>query len=185
MTREQAHRKALIDILKDAYSGELAAALAYSGHWRTLRDPEQRAAIQQIEQDEWDHRQCVGELLRAMGERPASFKDIRRRVIGTVIALGCRVVGWFIPMFFAGRLEGQNICAYDVAAPHAAALGLGECEKQLLHMAEVERQHEAYFHSLIAEHRWFPMFRKIFGWGCDPEAVATRRGAMEAYRKSA
>ncbi|HEY9787766.1 MAG TPA: hypothetical protein V6D17_20425 [Candidatus Obscuribacterales bacterium] len=46
------HRKELIHIVHMAYSGELAAGIAYAGHWRSLRDPAQRACIQKIENEE-------------------------------------------------------------------------------------------------------------------------------------
>ena len=38
-----------------AYSGELAAGYAYSAHWRSVKNLEQRADNSKIEQEEWDH----------------------------------------------------------------------------------------------------------------------------------
>jgi hypothetical protein len=35
-----------------AYSGELAAGLAYRGHWRSVRDAAERERIQTIEAEE-------------------------------------------------------------------------------------------------------------------------------------
>ena len=49
--------------LRKAYSAEKAAALAYQGHAASVKDPEQKAAIRQIEMDEWHHRK---EVLRIM-----------------------------------------------------------------------------------------------------------------------
>jgi demethoxyubiquinone hydroxylase (CLK1/Coq7/Cat5 family) len=43
--------RALVAILRAAYSGELAAGLAYRGHWRSLRDPEARGRIREIEDE--------------------------------------------------------------------------------------------------------------------------------------
>ena len=135
-------REALIRILQDAYSGELAAALAYRGHWKSVRDPAQKEMIRTIEAEEWDHRDRVGRMMRELGVGPVRRREIRRGIIGRVISIGCHMVGWFIPMYFAGRLEGQNICAYDVAAPFARSLGLEHFERELLAMADVERRHE-------------------------------------------
>jgi hypothetical protein len=125
--------------------------------------------IQRIEAEEWDHRERVGRMLAALGEKPVRAKEIRRGIIGRVIAIGCHMVGWFIPMYFAGRLESQNICAYDVAAVHAAALGLVDFERDLLEMEEVEESHEEFFFGLIAHHRMFPLMVRLFGWSGKPE----------------
>ena len=65
-------------------------------------------------------------------------------------------------MFFAGRLETQNVDEYQTAAVHAAALGLQDFEKELLHMRDVEREHELYFWGAIEKHRWLPWMKKIF-----------------------
>jgi hypothetical protein len=170
-------RDALVRILQDAYSGELAAALAYRGHWKSLKDPVERAMIRRIESEEWDHRERVGRMLAELGERPVRAKEIKRRVIGRVIAIGCHMVGWFIPMYFAGRLEGQNICAYDVAAIHANALGLDEFERDLIDMEEVEEGHEEFFRNLVANHRMFPLMRRLFGWG---DVIGKARCATES-----
>jgi hypothetical protein len=158
-------RDALVRILQDAYSGELAAALAYRGHWKSVKDPFERETIRRIENEEWDHRERVGSMLAELGERPVRSKEIRRRTIGRVISIGCHLVGWFIPMYFAGRLEGQNICAYDVAAIHARALGLEEFERELLEMEAVEEGHEEFFLGLVINHPMFPTMRRLFGWG--------------------
>jgi demethoxyubiquinone hydroxylase (CLK1/Coq7/Cat5 family) len=42
----------LILILKLAYSGERAAAYAYRGHWHSVRNPDERARIEAIENEE-------------------------------------------------------------------------------------------------------------------------------------
>ncbi len=49
-------RLKLVQLLQLAYSGEKAAALAYQGHARSVRDPAQKAMIEKIEKDEWVHR---------------------------------------------------------------------------------------------------------------------------------
>jgi demethoxyubiquinone hydroxylase (CLK1/Coq7/Cat5 family) len=164
-TGTQSDRDTLIAILQDAYSGELAAALAYRGHWKSVKNPEQRRTIQRIEQEEWDHRKRVGRMMEALGVKPVRGRELKRWIIGRVIAIGCHMVGWFIPMYFAGRLESQNICAYDVAAVHAKSLGLDDFERDLLDMEQVEQTHEEFFLGLVVNHRMFPSMRKLFGWG--------------------
>ena len=52
---------ALVKLLQRAYSGEKAAAFAYIGHACSLRDPGAKAAVKQIEVDEWSTgRMCLG-----------------------------------------------------------------------------------------------------------------------------
>lgn len=51
--------KALVDLLQKAYSAEKAAAFAYQGHAGSVKDPVEKAAIKQIEIDEWNHRREV------------------------------------------------------------------------------------------------------------------------------
>lgn len=53
----------LADLLQKAYSAEKAAAFAYQGHAGSVKDPEQKAAIRQIELDEWNHRREVLEMM--------------------------------------------------------------------------------------------------------------------------
>src|SRR5213593_2608240 len=48
----RAARVELIELLRLAYSGELAAAHAYRGHWRSLAAPEDRGRIAEIEREE-------------------------------------------------------------------------------------------------------------------------------------
>jgi len=67
MTNEDHNRARLIAILQLAYSGELAAAHAYRGHWRSVSDEDERQSIKSIEEDEWRHRALVGEMLTALG----------------------------------------------------------------------------------------------------------------------
>ncbi|MEP6767311.1 MAG: hypothetical protein ABJC61_01490 [Acidobacteriota bacterium] len=45
-------RKMLVRLLQLACSGEKAAALAYQGHARSVRDPQEKAMIAKIENDE-------------------------------------------------------------------------------------------------------------------------------------
>jgi len=175
----QGHRHQLIHILQGAYSGELAAGFAYRGHWKSVKDADERAAIQKIEREEWVHRKRVGEMLASLDCAPQKFREAKLWLIGRTIGLACHLIGWFLPMYFAGRLESGNVIEYQVAASHAAALGLREFEADLLTMAEVEREHEQFFLSLITGHRLLPIVSVVFGWG------ATEQSSTETVSEAA
>ena len=161
----KSHHVQLIHILQGAYSGELAAGFAYRGHWKSVKNADQRTAIQKIEQEEWVHRGRVGEMLASLDASPRKLREAKLWVIGRTIGLACHLIGWFLPMYFAGRLESGNVIEYQVAASHAGALGLKEFEADLLVMAGVEKEHELFFLNVIAGHRLLPMVSGVFGWG--------------------
>ena len=165
------HRRRLTNILQGAYSGELAAGLAYRGHWKSLRNAEERAAIQKIEREEWIHRTRVGEMLTALDSAPRKLREAKLWVIGRTIGAACHVIGWFLPMYFAGRLESGNVIEYETAAFDAAALGLKEFEADLLTMARVEKEHELFFLRVITGHRLLRAVSTLFGWG-SPELAS-------------
>ncbi len=163
-------RHELIRILQGAYSGELAAGLAYRGHWKSVSRADERTAIQKIEREEAVHRQRVGEMLTGLGSAPGKLREARMWLIGRTIGLSCHALGRFLPMYFAGRLESGNVVEYKDAADRASALGLSEFEADLLVMARVEKEHELFFLSMVAGHRLLTLMQGIFGWGgCDTE----------------
>ena len=155
----------LVHILQAAYSGELAAAYAYRGHWKSLTNPVEREKIRQIENEEWVHREKVGAMLESLRSAPVKTREAWMWVIGRVIGLACHVTGWFLPMYFAGRLESSNVEEYKCAAFHARALGMIEFESDLHFMAGVEREHEVFFLKMVAGHRLLPLMRSVFKWG--------------------
>ena len=159
------NRRKLIHILHMAYSGELAAGLAYSAHWRSLRDASQRVNLQKIEQEEWVHRKQVGKMLATLDEGPQKWREVMMWTIGRTVGLACFVIGWFMPMYFAGRLENDNVQEYDHAAFYADKLGLAQFKADLLEMSLVEHQHETFFKEAVAQHPYLPFFKKFFGWG--------------------
>src|ERR1043166_9388207 len=134
-------RKYLLEILLNAYSGELAAAQAYNGHWKSLKNPIEISKIQQIENEEWKHRHNVGLMLIYFGEKPNKFKEVKSWFIGTIIGIGCHFIGWFLPMYFAGKLESKNTIEYENAAKYAKELELIEFENELIIMSIVEKEH--------------------------------------------
>lgn len=147
-------RAQLIAILQLAYSGELAAAYAYRGHWHSVSDPEERRQIKKIEDDEWHHRKLVGEMLASLDAGPNKVREVRATIIGRCLGLMCHLSGWFAPMYGAGRLESRNIVEYETAASHALGCGREDLIDCLLTMAEVEWEHEHYFRSCVLRHRW-------------------------------
>lgn len=158
------HLHQLVTILQNAYSGEQAAAYAYRGHWKSLGDVPEAKEIRRIEDEEWMHRREVGVMLRKLGSQPNRIKELRTWLIGRVLGIGCHLIGWFLPMYFAGRLESGNAGEYDDAAAHAAALGHTNYEQELREMADTEREHEVFFRSVITGHPWLPRMKRVFGW---------------------
>ena len=158
-------RSQLIHILQSAYSGEVAAAYAYRGHWRSLKDSPEKERIREIEAEEWDHRRRVGEWLAKLGGRPKPMREKVFWTIGRILGPSCYVSGWFMPMYFAGRLESRNSLEYEDAAALATELGMNECAEDLLDMARVEVEHEEFFKQVVAGHRLLPTMKRMFGWG--------------------
>jgi rubrerythrin len=162
---EEDTRRQLIGMLRSAYSGELAAGLAYRAHWRALSNADERAAVAKIEAEEWAHRTAVGALLKELGAEPAKPREILMTLIGAAAGISCHLGNWIVPMYFAGRLEHSNIEEYEVGAVHARKLGLPDYERALREMAAVERQHEEYFLRAVASHPWLPALKRMFAWG--------------------
>jgi len=152
MTNEDHNRARLIAILQLAYSGELAAAHAYRGHWRSVSDEDERQSIKSIEEDEWRHRALVGEMLTALGSGPNSARESRANIIGKTLGFLCHISGWLAPMYGAGKLESRNVREYESAAQYARDCGRLEFIDCLLEMAEVEWDHEHYFRARVMSH---------------------------------
>jgi hypothetical protein len=156
---------ALQTLLQKAYSGERAAALAYVGHAASLRDPVARAAVKQIEDDEWNHRRNLKEILDRY-EIPVSRSfELRFYCIGRIISASCHVIGWFMPYFFAGKLESGNVCEYFVMLRHFHTLGIHDHDQVLYEMGIKEKEHEVYFLEQIRHNRLLPWFERVFHWG--------------------
>lgn len=166
----------LIAILQLAYSGEMAAAYAYRGHWRSVREPENRARIREIEEDEWHHRRLVGDMLRRLGAKPRKAREARAFAVGRLLGILCHVAGWLAPMYGAGKLESRNIREYEAAARFAVGSGHAEFVDCLLTMAEVEWEHEKYFRSRVVTHRWSARLRL---WPVPPPKEEIRRAFGE------
>lgn len=158
-------RRQLIHILQSAYSGELAAAYAYRGHWKSLRNLTEKEMVYIIEDEEWMHRRQIRQMLDYFGSHPQKFREILMWLIGRVIGMACYLTGRFLPMYFAGRLESGNVREYETASIQAKKLGLKSFAAALRRMAAVEREHELFFMTAISKHQLTPLMRKIFRWG--------------------
>ncbi len=171
MTTAEHSRQKLIAILQLAYSGELAAAYAYRGHWHSVRRQDEREAIRAVEEDEWRHRRFVGEMLSQLGSAPKKYREVRAAIIGRTLAVLCHVMGWLAPMYGAGKLESRNVREYETAARYARDCGQLDFVECLLEMAEVEWDHEHYFRSRVLKHR---LGRRLRLWPAPPPKETIR-----------
>jgi hypothetical protein len=170
-TVQQDDTAKLINILQLAYSGERAAGYAYRGHWRSVADPEERARIKTIEEEEWHHRRLVGEMLEGLGAGPNHRREVRATVVGRVLGFLCHLSGWLAPMYGAGKLESRNIVEYEIAARYARDCGRHDFVDCLLTMAEVEWEHEAFFRACVLRH---PLAKRLSIWPEPPAKEAIR-----------
>lgn len=155
----------LVDLLKKAYSAEKAAAFAYQGHAAAVKNTEEKKAIRQIEIDEWSHRKEVLEIMQHYDIPVSKFYEVRFYVIGKLISFSCHVIGWFMPFYFAGRLESGNVCEYFRMKQFFNSLGIREHDQVLYDMGIKEKEHEVYFLAQIKNNKLLPVFEKLFSWG--------------------
>ncbi|NQW42395.1 MAG: hypothetical protein HQ463_03070 [Bacteroidetes bacterium] len=93
-----------------AYSAEKAAAFDYQGHAGSLKNKDAIANVHQIELDEWTHRAKFIALMNIYEIKPSQYFEIRFYLFGKLISASCYIIGWFMQFYFAGRLEGGNVC---------------------------------------------------------------------------
>jgi len=157
-------RKNLIRILQNAHAGELAAAYAYRGHWKSVRNSGEKESIKKIEAEEWEHRANVRKWLSELNAEPRKIREAVFWTIGRTLGLTCYVSGWFFPMYFAGRLESQNVQEYVDAAEFAKELGMQSCAEEMMEMSRKEGEHETFFSQTVAKHRFLPLTKSVFKW---------------------
>ena len=168
---EQATARAgLVRILQDAHAGELAAAYAYQGHWRSRRNAAERAEIKRIEAAEWHHRSLVASLLDELGEQPRPWRERGMGIIGRVFGTLCFVSLRFAPMYAAGRLEAMNVGQYAAARDHAQTLGLDAFATALEAMRLEEVRHEEWFGDQVRGHLLLPFAARFGGWAPAPQS---------------
>ncbi|MEN9449360.1 MAG: hypothetical protein RJA25_2650 [Bacteroidota bacterium] len=155
----------LIKLLQQAYSAERAAAFAYQGHAGSVKNKNEKAAIRQIEIDEWNHREEVLKIMQYYKIPISTFYEIRFYIIGKIISFSCYIIGWFMPYYFAGRLESGNVCEYFRMMQYFHELGITTHNDVLYEMGIKEKEHEVYFLNSIKNKKLLPFFEKIFAWG--------------------
>lgn len=152
-------------LIQQAYSAEKAAAFAYQGHAASLRDEEKKRVVRQIEMDEWHHRAVMLELMARYHFRPSVWYELRFAMVGKIISTACFVLGRFMPIYFAGRLESGNVCEYFRMIHMFHSLGITEHDRLLYDLGVKEKEHEAVFYDWVKNDPWLPFFEKTFGWG--------------------
>jgi len=157
----------LADLLRKAYSAEKAASFAYQGHAASVSDHEEKVAIRQIEHDEWNHREEVLAIMNRYEISPSKWYEFRFHIIGKIISFSCHLIGWFMPYYFAGRLESGNVCEYFRMMQLFHELGITEHNEVLYEMGIKEKEHELYFLGKIKNKKLLPFFEKIFFWGSE------------------
>ncbi len=155
----------LIDLLQRAYSAEKAASLAYQGHAGSVKSLDEKKAIRQIEADEWNHRKEVLEIMQTYDIPVSKYYEFLFYLIGKTISIACYVIGWFMPFYFAGRLESGNVCEYFRMKQYFNKLGIKTHDKILYEMGIKEKEHEIYFLEKIKTNPLLPLFEKVFAWG--------------------
>jgi len=178
------NRKRLINILQLAYSGERAAGYAYRGHWQSVSDPNEKARIKTIEDEEWHHRELVGEMLATLNAAPNKWREIRATIIGHTIGVICHLSFWFVAMYGAGKLESGNVCEYFVMMHYFHSLGIRDHDAILYEMGMKEKEHEAYFLDQIKDSRLLPFFERVFSWGRTSSLNDVHLGAKHAVADS-
>jgi hypothetical protein len=158
------HKK-LIDLLQQAYSAEKAAGFAYQGHAGSVKDKAEKLAIRQIELDEWNHRREVLQIMQEYDIPISRYYEFRFHIIGKIISFSCYIIGWFMPFYFAGRLESGNVCEYFRMMQYFHELGILKHNEILYEMGIKEKEHEIYFLGKIKNKKLLPVFEKIFAWG--------------------
>lgn len=170
-------REKLIDLLQKAYSGELAAALAYNGHWKSLKDETEIEIVKKIEQDEWLHRAKVGEMLFDLDAKPKVLRDKIFYLIGRSVGIICHFCGRFCSAFFAGILESKNVDEYRQALIYAKEIGLEKYFEDFIEMRKTEAEHEFVLREMIKDDWFFPVFSFVFRWGKKSDFVYQRQNA--------
>lgn len=161
----QLNHSELVNLLKTAYSAEKAAAFAYQGHAGAVKKIEEKKAIRQIELDEWNHRQEVLQIMQQYAIPVSKYYEFKFHVIGKIISGSCYVIGWFMPFYFAGRLESGNVCEYFRMMHMFHSLGIKKHDNVLYEMGIKEKEHEVYFLEQIKTNKMLPFFEWLFSWG--------------------
>ncbi len=156
---------ALCQLVRLAYSAERAAAFAYHGHARSLGAQPASGEVARIEAEEWQHREHLVRIMRRLALAASPWLELKYALIGRCISASCLVLGRFMPMYFAGRLESGNVNEYLRMAELALGTAIADERACILEMAQVEKRHETYFLAAVISHPALPWFQLLFRWG--------------------
>ena len=90
-----------------------------------------------------------GGMLKLLGSGPSRWREAKAWLIGRTLGPLCFVSGHRLPMYFAWKLEIDNVDAYESAAALARACGRPEFLPDLGRMAQAERDHERFFRGIL------------------------------------
>jgi hypothetical protein len=172
-------RRELLRGLQLAYSGEWGAIRAYLGHYASLPAGADRALIRRVLVDEVRHRRVVLEILTRLGGAPDPRSERKLNCVGAAISAFCHVGGWFLPMVGAARLECDNIVEYEILARLAWWARLEEIVEPMLHLAEVEWDHESRLRACASGHF---LWRLVFSWPTPAPRASIREHFAEFVR---
>lgn len=96
--------------------------------------------------------------------------EIHFAIIGRIISASCYVIGWFMPFFFAGKLESGNVCEYFWMKQYFNKPGIHDWDLILYEMRMKEKEHEIYFLNKIKQSKVLPYFERLFNWGFNKSA---------------
>jgi hypothetical protein len=163
--RREVRMEELCQLVRLAYSAERAAAFAYRGHARSLHGQPASREVARIEAEEWQHREHLARIMARLGITASPWLELKFALIGRVISASCLVLGRFMPMYFAGRLESGNVNEYLRMADLALGTAINDERGCILEMALVEKRHETFFLAEISGHPALPCFERWFRWG--------------------
>jgi rubrerythrin len=140
----------LVKMLQKAHAGELAASIAYQGHWESVSDPEQREMIKKIQADEIEHLHVVRKMLEYLGYQPNKTRDTIFMVIGHTLGFLCKYTGWLMPMQGALLIEKIGVSNYYEMLELSLYTGHSELALTFMHLMAKEEKHKEYFESLLS-----------------------------------
>jgi hypothetical protein len=123
----------------------------HKGHAASVKDKSQKQAIHQIEIDEWNHRKEVLSIMHDFDIPVSKYYEFRFHFVGKIISFSCYIIGWFMPFYFAGRLESGNVCVYFRMKQFFNSLSMHQYDQILYEMGMKEKDHEVYFPDKIKQ----------------------------------
>tara|TARA_R110000868_G_C10973188_1_gene771501 strand:- start:43477 stop:43890 length:414 start_codon:yes stop_codon:yes gene_type:complete len=115
---------------------EIGAALAYSGHYKALKDPE----VKKIALEELDHMRHLDVMLAYYDTRHCTVIDFTFLIIGIIVSKLCLIAPEFLLTKVALSLEIFAMWSYKKLADRYP-----DHYNILLHMHDTELKHKEYF----------------------------------------